>query len=100
LGGLAVSLSGTGILATSHRDDGEREPLAGGDEYDALTRFRRRIRLRRDGADEVAKRLEKHGFKETEASIANKLARGTFATTFFLACLAALELEGVKLEDL
>lgn len=50
--------------------------------------------------EELAKRLEKHGFKETEASIANKLARGTFAATFFLACLAALELEGVRLEDL
>lgn len=49
---------------------------------------------------ELAKRLKKHGFKETEASIANKLARGTFAATFLLACLAALELEGVRLEDI
>jgi hypothetical protein len=49
---------------------------------------------------ELAKRLEKHGFKETEASITNKLKRGTFAATFMLACLAALELEGVHLEEL
>lgn len=49
---------------------------------------------------ELAKRLEKHGLKETEASIANKLARGTFAATFLLACIAALELEGIRLEDL
>lgn len=49
---------------------------------------------------ELAKRLEKHGLKETEASIANKLARGTFAATFFLACLAALEIEQIALEDL
>jgi hypothetical protein len=48
---------------------------------------------------ELAKRLKKHGFKETEASIANKLARGTFAATFLLACLAALELNGISLED-
>jgi len=49
---------------------------------------------------ELAKRLKKHGFKnETEASITNKLARGTFAATFFLACLAALELPSVALED-
>jgi hypothetical protein len=48
---------------------------------------------------ELAKRMKKHGFKETEASITNKLARGTFAATWFLACLAALELEGVRLED-
>jgi hypothetical protein len=49
---------------------------------------------------ELAKRLKKHGFKETEASITNKLARGTFAATFFLACIAALELEGVALEEI
>lgn len=45
-------------------------------------------------------RLEKHGFKETEASITMKLKRGAFAATFFLACLAALELEGIRLEDI
>lgn len=49
---------------------------------------------------ELAKRLKKHGFKETEASITNKLKRGTFAATFMLACLAALELEGINLEDI
>jgi hypothetical protein len=49
---------------------------------------------------ELAKRLKKHGFKETEASITNKLKRGTFAATFLLACLAALELSGVSLEDI
>lgn len=50
---------------------------------------------------ELAKRLKKHGFKqETEASITNKLARGTFAATFFLACLAALDLDGVALEEI
>jgi hypothetical protein len=51
--------------------------------------------------EELAKRLKKHGFKaETEASIANKLARGSFPATFFLACLAALELDGVALEEI
>jgi hypothetical protein len=50
--------------------------------------------------EELATRLKKHGFDENAASIANKLARGTFAATFFLAVLAALELEGVRLEDL
>jgi virulence-associated protein VapD len=49
---------------------------------------------------ELIKRLEKHGFKETEASITMKLKRGTFAATFLLATLAALELEGMRLEDL
>jgi hypothetical protein len=50
--------------------------------------------------EDLAKRLEAHGLKETEASIANKLRRGTFATTFSLATLAVLGLEGMKLEDL
>jgi hypothetical protein len=51
--------------------------------------------------EELAQRLAKHGFKgETKASIANKLARGTYAATFLFAVLAALELEGVRLEDL
>jgi hypothetical protein len=50
--------------------------------------------------EELAKRLEPHGFKENAASIANKLARGTFSATFFLAALAALEMEGLRLEDL
>ena len=51
---------------------------------------------------ELAKRLRRHGFKdETEASKTNKLARGTFfPATFFLACLAALELDGVALEEI
>jgi hypothetical protein len=49
---------------------------------------------------ELAKRLKKHGLKETEASITNKLARGTFAATFFLACLAALELDGVAIDEI
>ena len=49
---------------------------------------------------DLAKRLKKHGLKETEASITNKLKRGTFPATFFLACLAALELVGVALEEI
>jgi hypothetical protein len=50
---------------------------------------------------ELAKRLKKHGFKdETEAGITMKLKRGTFAATFFLACLAAMELEGIALEEI
>ena len=50
---------------------------------------------------ELAKRLKRHGFRdETEDSIKAKLKRGTFAATFFMACLAALELEGFQLEDL
>ena len=50
---------------------------------------------------ELAKRLKKHGFKsETEASITNKLKRGTFPATWFLAVLAALEQDGVALDEI
>ena len=52
------------------------------------------------GYKELAERLNKHGLEETETSITGKLARGTFAVSFFLACIAVLELEGVRLEDL
>jgi len=50
---------------------------------------------------ELAKRLEDHGLSgETEASVSSKLGRGTFAATFWLASLAALGLEAMRLEDL
>ena len=50
---------------------------------------------------ELANRLKKHGFKaETEASVTNKLKRGTFPATWFLAVLAALDLDGVALEEI
>jgi hypothetical protein len=51
--------------------------------------------------DELASRLKKHGLpNETQDSIKAKLKRGTFAATFFLAALAALEIEGIRLEDI
>lgn len=50
--------------------------------------------------EELADRMKKHGFKETKASIANKLARGTHPTSFFLAALVAIGCEAVTLEDI
>jgi hypothetical protein len=52
------------------------------------------------GYAELAERLKEHGLEETEASIANKLARGTFAATFFLATMKAIGRETVNLADL
>lgn len=49
---------------------------------------------------ELAARLKEHGLEETEASIANKLSRGTFAATFFLATMKAIGRERVDLLDL
>jgi hypothetical protein len=50
--------------------------------------------------EELAQRLKKHGFKETKASIANKLARATLSAHFFLAALVAIGCEAVTLEDI
>ena len=50
--------------------------------------------------EELAKRLEAHGFKETKASIANKLARATMSAHFFLASLAAIGRETVSVADI
>ena len=52
------------------------------------------------GYKELARRLNEHGLQETVDSISSKLARGTFAATFFLAVLVVLEMEGVRLEDI
>jgi len=49
---------------------------------------------------ELVKRLKKHGLKETEGGITMKLKRGTFSATFMLACIAALELEGIPLAEI
>ena len=73
-------------------------------EKDWAERAARHIKAELKRADltyeDLADRLKKHGFKETEASITNKLKRGSFPATFFLACLAALELDGVALEEI
>jgi Domain of unknown function (DUF6471) len=52
------------------------------------------------GYRELADRLKKHGMKESEASIANKISRGTFSATFLLAALIAIEADTVRLEDI
>lgn len=50
---------------------------------------------------DLVRRLKKHGLKdETEAGITMKLKRGSFTAIFFLACVAALELEQVVLEEI
>jgi len=68
---------------------------------DRVSRFLKAELKRADVTyEELATRLTKHGLKgETRDSIAAKLKRGTFSATFLLACLAALELEGVTLAD-
>lgn len=50
--------------------------------------------------EELAERLKEHGLLETRNSIAAKLKRGTFPATFLLACMAALDLGSVVLDDI
>lgn len=49
---------------------------------------------------DLAERLKEHGLpEESETTIKAKLKRGAFAATFLLATLAAMEMEGMRLED-
>ena len=57
----------------------------------------KRAKVTYEGMEE---RLKEHGLSETRDSVAAKLKRGTFAATFFLACLAAIGLTGMELNDL
>jgi hypothetical protein len=50
---------------------------------------------------DLAERLKEHGLPdESDTTIKAKLKRGAFAATFLVATLAALEMEGMRLEDL
>ena len=50
--------------------------------------------------EELAEKMKKHGFKETQASIASKLSRNTAPAAFFVVALVAIGAEVVKLEDI
>ena len=78
--------------------DGSREGMGAGKASRYLKAWLKQADV---GYKELARRLNEHGLQETEDSISSKLARGTFAATFFLACLAVLEgRRGSLLEDL
>ncbi len=68
---------------------------------DRAKRFLKAELARADvGYRELAELLKKHGLQETEASIANKISRGTFSATFLLASLLAIGASSVRLEDI
>lgn len=51
--------------------------------------------------EELAHRLrEHHGLNETKVSVANKLSRGTFSASFFLAVMKAIGKEQVNIADI
>jgi hypothetical protein len=49
---------------------------------------------------ELAARLKSHCFAETEASVTNKLARPKMSAHSYLASLAAIGRDGVRLEEI
>lgn len=50
---------------------------------------------------DLAEWLKEHGLsEESETTIKAKLKHGAFAATFLVATLAAMEMEGMRLEDL
>ena len=69
---------------------------------DRLSRFlKAELKRAKMTYGDLAERMKEHGLpSESETTIKAKLKRGTFAATFLLAALAALELDGVRLEDL
>jgi hypothetical protein len=50
--------------------------------------------------EELAKRLRQAGLDETTVSVTNKLSRGTFPATFFIAAVRAIGIEEIRVKDL
>jgi hypothetical protein len=49
--------------------------------------------------EELAAKLRDMGFPETKVSVSNKLSRGTFPATFFIAVMRAIGRERLDLSD-
>ncbi len=50
--------------------------------------------------EELAARLSSMGMPETKASVSNKISRGGFPMSFFLATMKAIGRDVVRLDDL
>ena len=48
----------------------------------------------------LAEKLNERGWTESQASVASKLSRGAFTATFFLAALAEIGVEVIRLESI
>jgi hypothetical protein len=72
-------------------------------ERDLVERMKRFVKAELKRADltyeELAMKLSEMGFEETKKSVANKLSRGTFPATFFVAVMRAIGREQVDLTD-
>jgi len=89
------------ILHAQKRDDGMGIVKTEAEWSERAKRFLKAELKRADMTyEQLAEGLKKHDMTETKASIANKLARGAFTATFFLAALAEIGCEVVRLEDI
>ena len=72
------------------------------EEWAERTRFylKRRLKEAEITYVDLAVRLKKFGFKETEASITNKLKRGTFSATFLLAAMTAIGCDVIRIKEI
>jgi Domain of unknown function (DUF6471) len=74
------------------------------EELDWSERTKRLLKAELKRADvtheELATRLTRMGMAETKASVANKISRGGFPASFFLAAMKAIGRDMVRLDDL
>jgi 3-mercaptopyruvate sulfurtransferase SseA len=72
-------------------------------EHELAERTKRFVKAELKRADvtyeQLAHLLREMGYDETKVSVANKLSRGTFSATFFVAVMKAIGVEQVRLED-
>lgn len=73
-------------------------------EHELAERMKRFVKAELKRADvtyeQLAMRLREMGHDELKVSVANKLSRGTFSATFFVAVLKAIGREQVDLANL
>jgi Domain of unknown function (DUF6471) len=73
-------------------------------ERELIERIRRFVKAELKRADvtyeELAARLREMGHEETKISVANKVNRGTFPATFFVAVMRAIGRETLNLAEL
>jgi len=88
------------IRANANEGDGMDIATA---ERELVERMKRFVKAELKRADvtyeELAQRLRDMGHNETKVSVANKLSRGTFSATFFIAVMRAVGRENVNLAD-
>jgi hypothetical protein len=72
-------------------------------ERDLVERMKRYVKAELKRADvtyeELAVKLREMGFNETKISVSNKLSRGTFPATFFVAVMRAIGRGTIDLAD-